>query len=69
MLIDFALKVILQLIALFVKDAKKREEWENEIRAQAIKYNREVMTSAEIREREADTRKRLMERFKGNKPK
>jgi uncharacterized membrane protein YciS (DUF1049 family) len=58
------LDILLHIVSFFIKDIAKRQEFEREIKRQIEQYNKETMVSADIRERNQDTEKRLRDRFK-----
>jgi len=63
-MIELAIQVILGFVGIFVRDNKRKEEINRRITTEIERYNKEVMTSADIRERERATRKRLKDRIK-----
>lgn len=58
------LTLVMQLINWFFKRQKSKEEIEKLVRDEINRYNKETMTSADIRKRERETRDRLRERLK-----
>ena len=66
-LLSIISNIIAQAIAFFIKDAKRKEEIQRDIKKELDQYEREARTSAEIRESAKDTRKRLIDKLRGIK--
>ena len=57
-------QVFTQIIAMFVKDTKKKEEIERDVKRELDQYEREVGTSADVREAAIETKKRLLDKLR-----
>jgi hypothetical protein len=57
-------QVVTQWIAYFIKDTKRKEEIERDVKAELEKYERETGTSADVREAAKDTKSRLLEKLR-----
>jgi hypothetical protein len=62
---ELLIDLVLQGLALFVKDRALHAKYRQRILAEVRAYNAEVQTSAQVRERERAARKRLKERNRG----
>ncbi len=57
-------QVVMQMIAYFIKDTKKKEQVERDVKRELDQYERETGTSADVREAAKDTKGRLLEKLR-----
>jgi hypothetical protein len=60
---SWIVKIALEVLAWFMRKEREQEDIERIVRQEIERYNKEVMTSADIRKREQETRDRLRERL------
>lgn len=60
---SWIVRLVLEVIAWFMRKERSKEEIEKLVRQEIEAYNREVMTSADIKKREQETRDRLREKL------
>jgi hypothetical protein len=57
-------QVVTQCIAYFIKDTKRKEQIESDVKKELEQYERETGTSADVREAASDTKSRLLEKLR-----